>query len=460
VAISERQIVLAFFGFLGIDALVERTGRLRRIERRLDGLAGRAAGPASAGEVLRARSSFDRMDMIAAGARRSVVIIGVNLEGALACTTALVALARSGGSVRLLAMDPCGAAIAPSAVMSGVDPALRRGKIVQNLELLRKELAAQLDAAALARVSLLVTDQVLPLGAVGLDEGTRYGSLIIQHYLTATSADAAPLMWLHAQADEPWYGRYLAQCEACLAAAGPGTAPVPDTAAIESHAAAIGEFFDGQYAAHDRYWWRGGNRYSTSPADHTPFNAAWLAGAARRGPGRALDLGAGEGADAIRLAKLGWQVDAVEVSAVACEKAERFARAEGVTITIRNEPIETVSLPGARYDLVLMNGCLHYVPGKERVLRRVTRASAADAVHVAAVFSTATPVPAEHAVIPVYPDDEGGIIEQFYQRWHVQFRAWERDREEHSHPGFAPHAHSHVKLIAARTSSPAETKGR
>lgn len=30
VAVSERQIVLAFFGFLGIDTLIERTGRLRR----------------------------------------------------------------------------------------------------------------------------------------------------------------------------------------------------------------------------------------------------------------------------------------------------------------------------------------------------------------------------------------------------------------------------------------------
>ena len=77
----------------------------------------------------------------------------------------------------------------------------------------------QLDPAALARVSLLVADLALPLGAVGLDEGTRDGSLIIQHYLAATSTEQAPLIWLHAPADEPWFGRYLAQCEARLAPA-------------------------------------------------------------------------------------------------------------------------------------------------------------------------------------------------------------------------------------------------
>lgn len=221
VRITDRAIVLGFFGFLGVDALIERSGRLSRIERRLNGLADQEERPASAATVLRARSSFDRMDVLAGQARRSLLIIGVNLEGALDCAGTLAALARSGGAVRLLAMDPDGAALAPSATMSGVDPALRRGKIVQNLELLRTDLAARLDTASLARVSLLVTDRVLPLGAVGLDEQTPNGALIIQHYLTDTPAEHAPLFWLHAETDQPWYGSYLAQCEACVADARP-----------------------------------------------------------------------------------------------------------------------------------------------------------------------------------------------------------------------------------------------
>lgn len=223
----------------------------------------------------------------------------------------------------------------------------------------------------------------------------------------------------------------------------------PDFNSAPSYLPPIRDFFDRQYAAHDRYWWRGANRYSTDPADHTAFNAAWLAAAARRGPGRALDLGAGEGADAIRLAKLGYDVDAFEVSAVACEKAERFARAEGVRMNVRCEPIETASLEGT-YDVVLMNGCLHYVRDKNDVLTRVTAASAADAIHAVAVFSTATPIPTEHAVIPAFPDEEGGTVEQFYSGWQALLHSYERDCAEHSHPGFAPHAHSHIKLIAAR----------
>src|SRR5262249_12101459 len=140
----------------------------------------------------------------------------------------------------------------------------------------------------------------------------------------------------------------------------------------------------------------------------------------------------------------------------------RFAHAEGVTVNFRNEPIETAGLAGIRYDLVLMNGCLHYVYDKEQVLHRVLAASSDDAVHAVAMFSTATPVPAEHAVIPVFPDEEGGIVERFYQGWRVLLHAWERWRPDHSHPGFGLHVHSHVKLIAARapTPTPTETERR
>lgn len=219
VAISERDIVLGFFGFLGIDALIERTGRLSRIERRMAELTGKMQHGTRAGEVLRQRSSFERMDVLAGQARNSVLIIGVNLEGALQALPALAALANAGGTVRLLAMDPDGTAIGPSAVMSGVDPTVRRAKIIQNLQLLRAGLSAQLDASAVARVTVLVADRVFPVGVVGIDEATAGGSLIVQHYLAATPAGLAPLMWLHTDRDQPWYERYLAQCEACLAGA-------------------------------------------------------------------------------------------------------------------------------------------------------------------------------------------------------------------------------------------------
>lgn len=215
---------------------------------------------------------------------------------------------------------------------------------------------------------------------------------------------------------------------------------------LKAEEAAIREFFDQRYEAHRRYWWRGDNRYSIEPANHTAYHAAILQ-IARQGPGRALDLGAGEGADAIRLAKLGWEVDAIELSPVACEKIENFARSERVDIHVRNESMAAAVLEDATFDLVLMNGSLHYVADKLAVLSKAGRASRPDAVHAVSLFSTATPMPIEHTVVPVFPDDEAGIVEDFYRGKSKLLHALERDRPERSHPGFGVHHHSHIKLI-------------
>lgn len=52
-------------------------------------------------------------------------------------------------------------------------------------------------------------------------------------------------------------------------------------------------------------------------------------------PGRALDVGCGEGADAIWLARRGWQVTAVDVSSVALERAAQLAASAGPEVSHR-----------------------------------------------------------------------------------------------------------------------------
>ena len=49
-------------------------------------------------------------------------------------------------------------------------------------------------------------------------------------------------------------------------------------------------------------------------------------------PGRALEIGYGIGGNAVWLAKKGWQVTAVDYSAVAIEKGRRLAEEQGVSI--------------------------------------------------------------------------------------------------------------------------------
>lgn len=70
-------------------------------------------------------------------------------------------------------------------------------------------------------------------------------------------------------------------------------------------------------------------------------------------PGTALDLGCGEGADALWLAERGWTVTAVDVSAVALERAAgRAAESEaGHRVTWLQRDLETWA-PDVQFDLV------------------------------------------------------------------------------------------------------------
>jgi SAM-dependent methyltransferase len=209
----------------------------------------------------------------------------------------------------------------------------------------------------------------------------------------------------------------------------------------------IREFFDTQYRLHSRYWWRGDNRYSVDPASHTPFHAAVLRQAKARKAGRVLDVGAGEGADAIRLAKLGYQVDAVELSPVACEKMDRFARDERVRINVINESVLATELSPGAYDMILLNGSLHYIFDKRSLLAKLRRASSPTAFHAISLFSSTTPLSSEHNAVPVFPDDEDGLVEELYRADHLMSLQYVTSKREESHPGFPEHSHSFIKLM-------------
>ncbi len=71
-------------------------------------------------------------------------------------------------------------------------------------------------------------------------------------------------------------------------------------------------------------------------------------------PGRAIDLATGEGRNAIWLAERGWQVTAVDFSAVGLARAARLAAERGVTVDwVRADLLDYQPAPGG-YDLVLI----------------------------------------------------------------------------------------------------------
>ncbi|WP_051478670.1 class I SAM-dependent methyltransferase [Arthrobacter sp. H5] len=102
-------------------------------------------------------------------------------------------------------------------------------------------------------------------------------------------------------------------------------------------------------AEFDQAFWD--SRYSEQPAiwSGNP-NPQLVTEAADLPPGRSLDVGAGEGADAIWLAQRGWTVTAVDISAVALQRAQAHAR--GQTIEWKRADLTTWAPPSSSFDLV------------------------------------------------------------------------------------------------------------
>ncbi|ANZ27324.1 methyltransferase type 12 [Rhodococcus sp. WB1] len=120
------------------------------------------------------------------------------------------------------------------------------------------------------------------------------------------------------------------------------------------------ELWDERYRSRPALW-------SGEPNRHLVGEAAELE------PGLALDVGCGEGADAIWLARRGWRVDGVDVSGVALRRAAEHADRAGAEIAGRitwlHENLTAWDPGRGRYDLVSAQ-YMHLPPPERDVLIR------------------------------------------------------------------------------------------
>jgi SAM-dependent methyltransferase len=125
------------------------------------------------------------------------------------------------------------------------------------------------------------------------------------------------------------------------------------------------EFWDARYSESEQIW-------SGDP------NEALVREVTDMAPGRALDLGSGEGADAIWLARQGWRVTATDISRVALDRAARHAEKEGVSDRIDWQRQDLgASFPEGEWDLV--SAQFLHAPGempREKILRAAASAVA------------------------------------------------------------------------------------
>lgn len=174
-----------------------------------------------------------------------------------------------------------------------------------------------------------------------------------------------------------------------------------------------------------------------------------------------LDLGCGDGRDAIPLARAGHRVTAVDRSRWALAALRRAAVREGSSIE-DEEPlgIEVVEAdlstmcPLDDYDLIIAHGVLHLLPPEERdsLMERMKKHTKPGGWNVIAAFTDRIPPPPDIAALCQGLLEEEELLLR-YGDWEIDaFRSYTL---EDRHPAGITHTHPINKLVARRPAPPA-----
>ena len=198
-------------------------------------------------------------------------------------------------------------------------------------------------------------DVLLSLGLETAD--FEMGGHLLGTYVPAdpTGLTAVPGVWVAGNVADP-RAQVVSAAAAGLMA---GAAINADLVAAETQLAVERLRFFSEAAWEDRYNEKAEGIWSGNP------NAVLVSETAELAPGTALDVGCGEGADALWLAARGWKVTGTDISTVALGRAAAHARSQGMDVDWVHVDLLADPPAAASFDLVTAH--FMQLPPKERV---------------------------------------------------------------------------------------------
>ena len=161
-----------------------------------------------------------------------------------------------------------------------------------------------------------------------------------------------------------------------------------------------------------------------------------------------LDLGCGEGRNAVYFAEKGFRVTALDLSEEGLKKARRYAEEKGVEIKTIHADLNDYSLK-EKYDVIFSTGSLQYIPKESRKDRfeEYKEYTVEGGLNVMSVF-------VKKPFIEEAPDAEesaelykSGELMMYYHDWKILFTA---EKIFDCDSGGVPHRHAIDRVIAKK----------
>lgn len=163
------------------------------------------------------------------------------------------------------------------------------------------------------------------------------------------------------------------------------------------------------YGCDEYYWGREPSRLAERTVEYLPSDPAGL---------RIIDIGAGEGRDAVFFADRGFEVTAVDISPAGLEKAHRLAGERGVELTTMRADANEFDFPQPM-DVVFSSGAVQFIRPevRNRQFGRFQRRTNTGGVHAIFAF-------VDHPDIPPAPDTSDdqylfgrNELQGYYENW-------------------------------------------
>jgi len=161
-----------------------------------------------------------------------------------------------------------------------------------------------------------------------------------------------------------------------------------------------------------------------------------------------LDLGCGEGRNALFMAECGFDVTAADISETGINKLQALALQRGLTLHAEVADMRSYSFPHA-FDLIMSHGCLHLVERAswQSLVQEFKKRTNPGGYNVIVVFTDRIPPPEDlkHFCLGLFHEEE---LFALYEDWQIVLQ--QSYSKEDAHPGSPPHVHPINKLVARK----------